>query len=222
MKRTILALAGLLTAGSAALAQKEFDKERHHWAKYKAGTSVTWTMKVDAGGNKAEGSLKQELKEVGASSYTLLHAYDLAGQKSEEEETEDLPTRSGEETLKIGGKEYKCVIWSSKSKKGETTGATRMWLADGVKTPLRLEIKEGDETSTLTAVSLSEKLKAGGKEYDCVKLEGDMASQGHKGKGKLWLNPEIPSMTVRMDVVFDAEMGAMQTSLEVSSVDIKK
>jgi hypothetical protein len=222
MKQLVLVLAVVVVAGSSASAQQAFDKDRHHWAKYKVGTSITWKMSVASGEQKGEGSLKQELKEVGAASYKLVHVYDMAGQKSEEEETEEMPTRSGEETLKIAGKEYKCVIWSSKSKKGETEGATRFWLADGVKAPLKLEIKDGDETSTLTAVSLSEKLKAGGKEYDCVKLEGEMASGGQKGKGKLWLNPDIPSMTVRMDVSFQMEMGAMETSLEVSAVDIKK
>jgi len=222
MKQLVLVLAGVAVAGSGAFAQQAFDKERHHWAKYKVGTSITFKMTVETGGNKAEGSLKQELKEAGASSFKLVHMYDMAGQKSQEEETEEMPTRSGEETLKIAGKEYTCVVWSSKSKKGESEGATRFWLADGVKAPLKLEIKDGEDVSTLTAVSLSEKIKAGGKEYDCVKLEGGMASGGQKGKGTLWLHPDIPSMTVRMDVSFQAEMGAMETSLEVSAVDIKK
>lgn len=211
----------VLLAASSAYAQDAMSKDNHHWMKYKAGTSVTFTIKMSAGGQEMEGKMKQTLADVKDNSYTTKNSFEMAGQTNDDEETEDLPTKDGEETLKIGDKEYKCTIWKAKSKQGEKESSSRVWLTEGIKVPLKIETKKDNDTTVATAVEVSEKIKAGGKEYDCVRLEGDMATEMGKAKAKFWMNGDVPGMAIKILMDMKGDMGEAQMTFELSEIDIK-
>jgi hypothetical protein len=222
MKHLWLGAVALLVAESSAFAQKEFDVERHYWARHKVGTTATFTMAIDMGGQQMEGSYSQTLKEKSKASFTVTTAVDVGGQVQESEEIETLPKYVGEETLKVGGKEYKCTVWTSTSnREGEET-TTKIWFTEAVKTPLQLEIKDPRETCVITAVKVSEKVSVHGKDYDCVAFEGELPTQMGKAKAKMWMNPEVPGMTVKLDMEVSSDMGAMKIALELKEVSSVK
>jgi len=206
----------------AGIAQDEMSKDKHPWMKYKVGTTVSFKMKIDAGGQQVEGTMKQELTELKDKSYTTKTAFDVMGQQNEENEVEDIPTKGSEETLKIGDKEYKCTIWNSKSKRGEKESTNRIWVADGMNVPLKLEIKDAENTSTILASAVGDKIKVGEKEYDCVRLEGDMATDMGKAKAKFWMNADVPGMAVKLSFDIKGDMGESQMTFELDKVDIAK
>jgi hypothetical protein len=211
----------LMTAAILALAQDQMSKDQHHWLKYKVGTSVTMKLTMSAGDQKMEGTMKQTLTEAKDKSYTVKSSFEFAGQTNEEDEVEDIPTKVGEDTLKIGDKEYKCVKWVAKSKRGEKESTATVWLSEGIKPPLKLEIKDERGTSVVTASAVGDKVKAADKEYDCVKLEGEMNTDQGKAKTKFWMCGDVPGMAVKIDMVISGDQGDMNMVFELSQVDVK-
>lgn len=215
----------MLAVGSVAFAQEkkqEFDVKRHHWAKYGAGASVTFTMNIDAQGQAMAGTYTQTLKEVGKGNYTVTTAIEVGGQVQESEEVEEFPTHAGEETLKVAGKEYKCTVWTSKSTRNSVEMTTKMWLTESVKTPLKLEINDGSETCVVLAVKIGEKVSAAGKDYECTVLDGELPTEMGKAKAKLWMHHDLPGMTVKIELEMGGDMGAMKLSLELKEFNVSK
>jgi hypothetical protein len=132
-----------------------------------------------------------------------------------------MPEKVGDESLKIGDKEYKCVVWKAKGKRGDKETESKVWMCDTVSAPLKLESKSGEEEGSFTATQVSDKVKGAGKEYDCVKLEGTLNNQLGKMKTTLWLNADIPGGAVCMKMEGEGDMGA-KISIDLSEVDAKK
>lgn len=212
--KTMLAL---LLAGSTAFAQdKKFDLGKHPWAKFKAGSSATFTMDIQANGQAINGTYSLTLKDVGKANVTTSIVIEMQGQQQESEEVEDLPTYVGEETLKIDGKEYKCEIWTSKSNRDGSESTSKYWVCESTKVPLKLEVKDGELTGAITAVKFGEKLKVGDKEFECAKFEGELPIQGALMKTSMWMNPEIPGMAVKMEM--EGAMGTIMLELKEHTI----
>jgi len=172
----------------------------HHWTKRAAGSSVTFTMNLEAHGHAMTGTHTETLKEVGKGNHTIATTHAMMGHAQEADIVEDLPTHVGEESLKIDGREYKCNVWSRKSKVGEKESVTKIWLTESVATPLKFEISEGGESCAILAVKTGEKVSVGGNNYDCTSFDGELPTARGRAKAKMWMNAEIPGMTVKLEL----------------------
>lgn len=192
-----------------------------HWAKHTAGSSVTLSISMEAHGHAMTGTHTETLKEVARDARTIATTHVLMGQTLESDRTEDLPLRGGEETLKIDGKEYTCTVWSVKSRRGERESEAKVWLAEAVATPLKLEIVQGGESSVLVAVKLGERVSAGGKDYDCTLLDGELPSERGRAKARVWMSAEVPGMTVKMELDLPGHR-TMKLAVELKEFKIAK
>lgn len=218
MKHMALCAAAVVVSVTVCQAQ-EFDKSKHGWLKFKVGSWVKFKLSLDVAGQKLEGDVKEELAKVDDTGSTTKVSAKLGEDEFPSEESESLPTRDGEETLKIDGKEHKCVIWKSKGKRDEKETEVRVWMAEGAASPLRITSKVEGEDFDFTAVKLADEVSAAGKKLSCVKMDGKMVMQGTELKGSLWMNPDVPSGMVKLTA--EAE-GTMKLSLELVEFDAKK
>ena len=195
----LLAVSLLLFAG------QEFDKTRHLWAKWKVDSSAKYTLVVEAVGQKLEGDYVLSLAELKDKELTIRQRTNILGAEHEAAETESLPEKKGEETLKIGDKEYPCVVWTSSLKRGEKDGTAKVWIPAESEVELKIAWKAGeDDRGEFLATRLSDKIKAAGQEFDCVLLEGELTSREFGTvKGKLWVSPRVPGGMVRMELASD-------------------
>ncbi len=215
MRILACALALALPAG------QDFDKTKHQWGKWKVDTRIKFKMTIEVGGQSIEGEYRSALTELKDKEYTLRHASSVMGAEQEEFETETYGEKKGEEKIKVGDQEHECVVWASSGKRGEKELSSRLWIPAGKETPLKMTWKAGDdESGEFTATKMSENLSAGGKDYDCVLLEGEMTSPELGGtlKGKMWMHPSVPGGVVRLDLSGDQA----KIAVELADVDAKK
>ncbi len=215
--------AALFLAAATASAQ-DFDKSKHPWARHKVGTSSKHTITMDMGqmGNFS-GSVTQTLKEVTEKGFTTSsrHEMNMMGQQQvqNQETSEDFPVKEGEETLKVEGKEHPCVIWKAKGKKNDQDTEKRFWITkDGTKLLKFSETRTGEKVEA-TAVKLSEQVEAAGKKYDCVKLEGEMATPQGPSKIQMWANWDIPGGMVKAAI--EMKSGEITTKATFLLTEIK-
>lgn len=222
MKRVLIGSVSFVLLAAMAMGQ-DFDKSKHPWLKYKAGTSVTFKLTYEVGEMKQEGTMKRTLAEVKENEYITKTKYDMMGQEQEREETEQFPEKSGTETIKVDGKELKCTVWVSKGKRGENTSESKMWIPEGSEVPVKITFKvENEEDGELTAVKLSEQVTVGDKKYTCVKLEGKLTAQMGEFKAVAYASGDVPGGLVKMTADGEIQGNKLTINNEVSEVDIKK
>lgn len=223
MKRMIPLGVTLILAAATASAQ-DFDKSKHPWARYKAGTSVSYILTMDMGPMGAHtGTITQILKEVTNKNFTrtIRNAVTMMGQEQvqEEEESEAFPVRTGEETLTVDGKEYPCVTWKASGKKrGQDTEAC-FWITEDGSKLLKVSEKRQDQEFSVTAVKLSDETETGGKKYDCVRLEGKMTNPTGESVITIWSDWDgLPSGFVKVSM--KDEKNSTEVTFTLSEVKI--
>ena len=73
-----------------ALLGQDFDKSRHNWMKFKPGSSASYKMSLEMGGQAMDIISKTELKEVTDKGYTLVETAEMMGNKNESERSTEL------------------------------------------------------------------------------------------------------------------------------------
>ena len=194
----------LLLAIVAAVPQEKLDRSKHPWAKWKIGAYTKYKIVQQAGENKAEGTGTSTLTKVTDDEYVTTTKYDFGEQKIEEEETETIPVKDGEETLTVEGKKYECTIWKSTSTKGEKKTEYRVWATKKDARLLKVVGKGGSDLD-ITAAAMSESVEVAGKKYDCVRLEGSVKEEGRDGKAVFWMTEGIPGGLVKMEAKYAGE-----------------
>jgi hypothetical protein len=209
-----------ILAGVLALVLLGAQEAKHPWAKWKADSSAKFKMTVEAGGNTLEGEYKSVLTEVTEKGYAARHISNFMGTETVENETATFEDKKGEETLKVGEKELKCVVWSSSGKRGEKAVTSKAWMSGASENPVKLTWKSGeDETGEFAATKLSDKITVAGKELDAVLLEGQMGSpETGMMKGKIWMHPAVPGGVARMELSNDQA----KIKIELVEFDAKK
>lgn len=222
MKQVWISCASFVLLAAAAMGQ-DFDKSKHPWLKYKAGTSVTFKITYEIGEMKQEGTMTQTLAEVREKDYVTKLKYDVMGQEQEREEVEEYPVKGGTETLKIDGKDVKCTIWVTKGKRGDNGSESRMWIPEGSEVPVKVTFKvENEEDGELVAVKMNEEITVGGKKYTCVKLEGKLNAQMGELKAVAYACGDVPGGLVKMTANGDVQGNKLTITNEVTQVDIKE
>lgn len=198
MKLAAIAFALFATA-------QDFDKARHPWGKWKVDSFAKYKMTIEAGGGMFEGEYKSVLTELKEKEYSTRHTSSFMGAEQEENEAESFGEKKGEETLKIGEKGVKCVVWATSGKRGEKATTGKVWLSPDSESVYKMSWKAGDDDhGEVTATKLSEKITVGGKEYDTVLLEGEMTVTNVGAmKGKMWMHPSVPGGVVKMTLESD-------------------
>ena len=214
MRILAVALALGLPAG------QDFDKAKHPWAKWKVDSCTKFAMKIEVAGQTFDGEYKSTLTGLKEKEYSLRHVSSFMGAVQEEVETETYGERKGEEKLKVGDREHECVVWASGGKRGEKDLSSKLWIPAGKEVPLKMTWKAGDdENGEFTTTKLSEKVTAGGKEFDAVLLEGEMTSAELGAmKGKIWMNASVPGGVVKMELSGDQA----KISIDLVEFDAKK
>ncbi len=207
MRRAFAILAAM---AALAGAQDPPKKAKHFWVGATSGTSVKFKFTEEGGRTGVEEYLVKETTDDQFAFYrTLTVGESIAEQKEIAEFHADRCVHcapaskpAGEETLKIGDKEYKCQVykWTSTV---QPIREVRTWIAEGVAWPVKSDWKmaaKGAHTSW-QAVSVSEEIEAGGKKYACVKVEGtDQFGSGVNIKFTMWFSPEVPGGVVKAAV----------------------
>lgn len=197
--------------------QEKLDPSKHPWAKWKPGTWVKYRITQQIGENKFEGTGTSTLSKVTDEEYLVSTKYDFSGQMMEEEESETIPMKDGEETLTIEGKEVECVIWKSNGKKGGTETEYRTWAAKEGSRLLKIVGKGGDVMDAV-AVRMSESVEVGGKKYDCVRLEGSVSGKTGEGTAVFWTTEEIPGGWAKMEMKYP---GKQEITVELEVLEYK-
>ncbi len=212
----------IMTAAVALGAAQESGRDKHPWAKWKSGTSVAYTMTVEAAGMKMEGDLTLTLSQVTEKGYVVKQVSGVGGNNQESTEEEGYPSKDGTETLKADGKEHACAIWKSAGKRGEKSTESRMWLPEGRAVPLKWATKaDGQAEADLVATKLSETVEALGKKYDCVRLEGTLSPDGGLSfKSTFWAHADVPGQIVKL--VMESADAGLKVTLELSKIEEKK
>jgi hypothetical protein len=185
MKRSwFLALAAILTAPASwprALAEEVEHPIYRSWARYPVGTTVTMRSVADAPGTRPiETTTILRLVELTDEKAVVEQVVvsDATGSKSESEpqrfshrrmfpllgdtKKEDIgkprdAVASGEERVRIGGRDYQAVWFDTKGRTEAGEARTRIWLSDEV--PGRLlksvtEVPAAQKTTTLELVEI--------------------------------------------------------------------
>lgn len=188
-------LFGLLAIGAGA---QDLDAERHPWRKWKEGAGVTWRITRVQKDKREEETLQEVLIKVEAKQIVLKQTWEKSRPK-ERRLTESRPQKDGEETLKIDGKEFKCVIWKFRGARDGETIETRRWYAEGCNAPLKVAYRFGTGIrGEFIATNLKDAVSACGTTFECVKLEGQWKQEEKvSSKMTLWLSPEVPGGVVK-------------------------
>jgi hypothetical protein len=194
MTRILLALALLAP-------QERLPVERHPWMKYKVGTSITYTITFEGGGQKTTGEAVYTLKEKTDDGYVRTAKTTFEGAGEERSEQESRPVRGDAEAVRVGGESKDCVVWTASGKGGEGEVQVRFWLPAGGSLPLRVASKtaSGDETD-LVATSLKEEVEALGKKFACVRLEGKRKTPQGELALSVWMAEGIPGGGARLEM----------------------
>jgi hypothetical protein len=128
------------------------------WAKFKPGTSTTMTMTSDAGGQSSKTETKTTLTEVKPDKVVLSvvmsmeaggQKMDMPAQSMEIPKTIETPkapdgataaatdaakanSKTSEETVKVGGGEYKAKVTESTVEAGGSKTVSKVWMSDEV------------------------------------------------------------------------------------------
>ncbi len=199
------------------LLPQDVDTKRHSWLKWKTGSFARFRMSVDLNGQQLELTTRQELTAADAKEFTLAVTTEAGGQTQESETIESLPTKDGEETLKIDGKEYKCTILKSSRSRSGRESEVRYWFAEGADAPVKFTTK-GEDEAEFVAVKLAEELTVAGKKLSCVKLEGSLKGRMGEMKGAFWFSSDVPGGAAKF--ALEGEKGKF--SAEVVEFEGKK
>ncbi|MBI2901328.1 MAG: hypothetical protein HYY17_14180 [Planctomycetes bacterium] len=202
----------------AAAPPQDFDKSKHPWTKWKEGSYAKLKMSTEMGEMKQEGSITYTLTKLTDKDFTVSTAVEAAGNTHDDAETEEFPTKAGEETLTVDGKKFECVIWKSKGTRGGSESETKVWVPKGKDFALKITTTGGQEVS-FTAVKLGEKVKVMEKEFDCVRLEGTIGQGGSDMKATIWTHPSIPGGMMKGEMKLKA--GEQEGTITLELVEMK-
>jgi hypothetical protein len=218
MKAAVLLLVALV-----ALPQEKLESSRHPWLKFKVGTSVAYTITSEMGALRQEGRLTHVLKEAKDGAYTVEVKVAQLGIEQTLEEKDSLPVKVGQEKLTVAGKELACTVWESKGTRGPHAASSKVWLAEGIATPVKIIAKvEGQEENEMTAAAFEEKVTAAGKEYACARLEGKSKGPLGEAQATVWVSDQVPGGLVKMVGKGKVQGALATTTLELAGVSEKK
>lgn len=212
----------LLLAVLAHAPQEKLDASRHPWLRFKAGTSVAYKVTSEVGVLKEESQMTYSLKEIDEGGFTLEVKVAGIGKEQAMDGKEGPYLKVGEEKVRVAEKDHACTIWESKGQRGPYSTKTRYWLAEGIAVPLRLVSQVDAQESDVVATSLSEKLAIGGKEYDCVRLEGKTKNAQGEAETTVWLSDPVPGRLVKIAAKGKVQGAGMTTTVELAGVSEKK
>lgn len=208
------ALALLLAAAPAAAQDEKLPASKHHWMKWKTGTTTQYKLNLEFGGQKQELEITYKLTEVAAGSYTIM-VVTKGGADEERTEKQDVPVKSGQEKITVAGKELACTVWKSKGTRNDVAGEQTFWIAEGTSMPVKMAAKtEGQEEYEVTATSLKEEVTVGGKKYECVRLAGKMILGGGEMEIVFWMSDKIPGGPAKVEL--KGGDGALSGTMELT------
>lgn len=141
-----------LLALCTSVAAEEIDNEEYKlWAKFKAGSWVTYKQVSDAGGTKSEMEMTHKVLEntgdkIVIETSTKMNmngqVMDLGAQKRDipakvkkPEQTGDQPEnkpKEGSEEIEVDGKKLKCKTWESTLDNAGTKTTSKTWMCDDI------------------------------------------------------------------------------------------
>lgn len=211
----------MISAIFALLLQDALEPARHPWMAWKPGASARYRITLELGAARQDGAVAYTLAETGPRGYTLKV---LASQLSKELSSElqdDVPSRGAAETLTIDGKDVATTSWASRGLRGGLVCETRLWLRAEGGAPLKMTSKiDGQEDLTLTAAALEDVVKAAGREFRCVRLEGRDVLKNHQVSA--WFSPEVPGGLVKMVTRAKPKGQDLLSTLELTELVEKK
>jgi hypothetical protein len=188
------------------------------WAAFKAGT---WARrKVEFVSTTASSAISADstVVEVADKHVVLrLETLGLDGLVKAVEETRlyaSAGTRlAGEETLRIAGTDYPCVIVESPG----MTAPVKTWIAkEGRPGRLGAILKLESAATVRAASAVGEKtLRIGGREIKCLSVSSEGRTEDNPFKEELLLSEEIPGFEVLRETVTKTGLGDMQATLTV-------
>ncbi|GEM_PF-5178295 len=162
------------------------------WSRWEQGTLVRYKSSIQG----KEGGHTIQLGAVGETGYALDESFTI-DREEKVRTTLNYPVREREETLRVGGRVFPCVVWRMTGKRGSSDTEWYLWRADEVRVPLKIVIREGDLESRIVAVRLSEEVAAMGRSFVCVRLEGDHLQGTERVRIVVWAHPDVPGWLVK-------------------------
>jgi hypothetical protein len=176
-RSSVVAVFALALTAASAIA--ETNPAYEAWAKHKPGSMVVHKSTADMGGNKMESEMTTTLVEVTPEKVVveMKNVMVMMGNKIDSppmkmDITKAMPTAPGqpadapkpevktsEETVTVGGKEYKCTVYETKMDSGGAVGVTKAWMS--------MDVPGGMVKSVMTM----EKPMAGVTTVELVKFE---------------------------------------------------
>lgn len=198
-------------------AQDALEPARHPWLAWKPGAAARYRIDLELGSSRQEGGVAYTLRSAGPQGVVLEVVANQLNRELRSEQTDALPVRGAAESLSVGGREIPTTSWSSRGQRGGLAGETRLWLRPEGGAPLKLTSKiDGQEDLTLTAAALEDVVKAAGREFPCVRLEGVDALKKHQVTA--WFSPEVPGGLVKMVSRGKVNGQALVSTLELAEL----
>ncbi len=178
-------------------AQDVLEPARHPWMAWKPGAAARYRITLELGATRQEGGIAYTLAESGPRGYTLKVLASQLNQELASEQQDAAPVRAGGDSLSVDGKEISTTSWTSRGVRGGLVCETRLWLRPEGGAPLKMTSNiDGQEDLTLAAAALEDVVKAAGREFRCVRLEGRDVLKNHQVTA--WFSPEVPGGLVKM------------------------
>lgn len=211
-KRWTLALA----LAAPAVCAQDLDPERHPWRKWDEGAAVTWKIVRRQKQKQEEETLQEVLTRVEAEQIVLKQIWEKSTPR-ERRLTESRPQKDGEETVKIEGKEYRCVIWKFRGARENETVETRRWYAEDLDAPVKVVYRfSSGIRGEFVATSLKDPVTACGRTFDCVRLEGQWKQEEKiSSRMTLWLSPKVPGGVVKRFFEYNPDFTITYTLEEI-------
>lgn len=178
MRRVLGMVAALCLLAGVGMAAEVDNPAYQNWAKYKPGTSITYSQKMDAGGMKMQTEMTQTLKELTPEKAVVEMAMSSAMMPGSKQ-TMDIPakveeanavkpgqlppgvkgeTKSlGKEKLKVGDKEYECEVTQFTGEQQGMKSEGKSWTTDELPGNLvKMEMKAtGDQGAMESKMELT-------------------------------------------------------------------
>ncbi len=198
-----------------------FPADKHPWAQYGIGTTVTYEMTMDMGAaGKIQQKMVHTLTAKTADNYTV-DTVTTGGPAGEQKssETETLAKEAGTESIEVAGTKHETTKYVNEKEGGAKEAS---WFLASAGAPIKIEASGSGQDMVLNATSLSEKVTVGDKTHDCVKLEGTMKipAQGLEMKTTFWFCGDVPGGLVKM--TSEGNMGGMALKQTLSLAEFEK
>ncbi len=163
---------------------------RHPWGAWKVGTTIKFKF-VSRSGTTISGERFEKLRSVSAKKLVRTVRLHLRGQKPEYDEWEELPRFVRNETVKVGGKPFKCAVYTWKGGRQQQVATRTVWFHKNRILKTRLQI--GGTDHVCPAVALDVPVKVGKATYRCSRLECSVATM----KKIYWVSTSVPGALVK-------------------------